>query len=473
MSATPTSASQLPLPETSAPLATSAPAAIASENFLTSDRLAAWSKKSASSLIDQGLTSLTGFSVSFLLARWLAPEVYGAYAIAFAAYLFICGFHNVLILEPMSVLGSARHAAAFSTYFRAQTLVHAVLVGALAAVAALASALVWRFVPQSPLVGAILGSALALPFLLFLWLARRMCYVLQRPAIATLGSGACLGVVLLGLYALRDLDWLTPFTAFLLIGGGSLAGSSLVLFQLRERLARNGLRKQLSWQSVLRENWNYGRWLVGTAILYPISGQVQMFLAAAVLGLGSAGVLRAMMLPAAVMTQAVSATDLLILPGLSRDFGRSALPRMRHKAVFVSVILGGAGLAFVAFLYFVAGPAEQLLFRGKFAAYVWLIPALALIPAANGFNVGFSAALRASQKPHFDLLANAIAAPVAVATALAFIHWWGLAGAALSMIAGYATLAVVNFCSYHYQVRRAREHQVAPSKSAFSPGREL
>ena len=74
-------------------------------------RLRALGIKSAWSLVDQGLTALTGFCVTFLLARWLAPEIYGAYAIAFAGYLFVGGLHNVIVLEPMSVIGPSRHAA--------------------------------------------------------------------------------------------------------------------------------------------------------------------------------------------------------------------------------------------------------------------------------------------------------------------------------------------------------------------------
>jgi hypothetical protein len=473
MSATPVSAAPLPLPETSTSVAAAGSATtVARESFLTSDKLAAWSKKSVSSFIDQGLTALTGFSVSFLLARWMSPDVYGAYAIAFAAYLFICGFHNVLILEPMSVLGPARHAAAWSSYFRAQVAIHVLLAGVLSVTAMLGSAVIWRLAPHSPLVGATLGSALALPLLLFLWLARRMCYVLRRPIVATLGSGSCLAIVLVGLYALRDLAQLTPFTAFLLVGGGSFIGSCLILRQLRTVTWRSDFSDRLSWQSILRENWSYGRWLVGTAILYPISSQVQMFLVAAFLGLGSAGILRAMMLPAAVMTQAVSATDLLILPGLSLDFGHGALRSIRYKSILVSCALGAAGICFAALLYFVAGPAEHLFFRGKFAPYVWLMPVLALIPAANGFNVGFSAALRASQKPHFDLLANSIAAPVAVITALGFIQWRGLAGAAISLVAGYAALAFVNWGSFCFHVWHSPQHERLPALSAVSSGSE-
>jgi hypothetical protein len=453
MSAAPTS-TVLGLRET--PNATAGPAsARLADDLLGAGRLQALGVKSAWSLMDQGLTALTGFCVTFLLARWLAPEVYGAYAIAFAGYLFVSGFHNVIVLEPMSVIGPSRHADRLPAYFRAQMVVHGVSVG-ICSVGVVCTGLVVRLIaPASPLAGAIAGSGLALPFLLLLFLARRICYVRQRPVIATLGSGSCFVLTVCGLYALRSFDRVSPFLVFLLVGAASLAGSCVVLRQIGIAVFRTGsvVNERIAWTSALRENWSYGRWLVGSTILYSLSGQVQMFLAAAFLGLGAAGTLRAMMLPASVITQAVTAGELLVLPGLSHDFGRGLVDRIRQKAVIVSFSLCVAGLCFAAVLWVTAGRVEHLLFGGKFAAYAWLMPILALVPAANGFTMGFSVALRASQKPHFDLLANAIAAPVAIISAASFIRWWGLAGAAASMVAGFVVYMGVN-CWVFYAAPR-------------------
>jgi len=68
-----------------------------------------------------------------------------------------------------------------------------------------------------------------------------------------------------------------------------------------------------------------------------------------------------------------------------------------------------------------------------------------LVPVCTGLAIGFSMAVRASQKPHFDLVANAISAPVGLITAAVFIRLWGLNGAAFSVVAGFAAYAAV-FC---------------------------
>src|SRR5579863_9326868 len=69
----------------------------------TSANLRIWGKKSVLTLVDQGFTSGAGFGVNVLLARWVSAEIYGAFAVAFAGFLFVSGFQNVLSLEPLSV----------------------------------------------------------------------------------------------------------------------------------------------------------------------------------------------------------------------------------------------------------------------------------------------------------------------------------------------------------------------------------
>src|SRR5437899_1567336 len=189
-------------PDTSAPLQ------------FTAERLRVWGLKSALALVDQGLFSGAGFLVNLLLARWLAPASYGAFAVTFAGFLFISGFHNVLLLEPLTVMGPGRHSDNLPAYFRAQFQLHFLLVGWLAAAGLLAGVAVWRITPYSPLVGAIFGSALMLPLLLLLWLVRRMCYVLQSPRLAVAGTASYLVLIVAGLSILHRFRWDTPFLSF-------------------------------------------------------------------------------------------------------------------------------------------------------------------------------------------------------------------------------------------------------------------
>ena len=430
------------------PLASASVSNLLTGATITQRRVRLWGVRSGLSLVDQGLTSGAGFAVNILLARWMPAEAYGAFAVAFAAYLFVSGFHNVLLLEPLSVMGPSRHADRFPAYFQAQIVFHGLLTGVLALVALVVGLILWGVSPGSLLIDAIVGGGVALPFLLLLWLVRRLCYVVQRPAIATMGSATYLVFVLAGMFALARFGRLGSFTVFSLMGCGSILAALLLLWRLGMIKLDQTPDSGISWRSVLRENWTYGRWLVGSTVLFSISTQTQTFLVAGLLGLGATGTLRAMQVPSLVMTQVVTAIGLLVLPTFSYDFGKGFVQRLRHKAMLVSLVLFLAALCFAAFLLLLGGRLEHLLYGGKYAGHAWLMAVLALIPVCSGFSIGFGMAMRASQKPHFDLLANAIAAPVGVFSAIYFVRWWGLMGAAASMVISFAMASVVTYISY-------------------------
>jgi O-antigen/teichoic acid export membrane protein len=436
------------------PVAAASPTAFG----ITSERLRVWGIRSALSVLDQGLTAGVGFAVNIALARWLSADAYGAFAVAFATFLFISGFHNVLLLEPLTVMGPSRHPNRLPTYFRKQVVIHVRLVGMLGALILLASSAFWWLAPNNHLlVGALIGSGLMLPFVTLLWLIRRMCYVLQKPGVALLGSGFYVVFVLSGLFFLRHFDNVGPLPAFGLMSVGSLLSAWLLWQSLGLKETQVPLEQpSLSWRDVARENWGYGRWLVGSTALNSVSTQAQMFLVASSLGLGAAGVLRAMQIPALVMTHILSATGLLMLPAFSYDFGNGLITRLRSKANLACLALAGGTLAFTAALASIAPRTEHLLYGGKYAEYAWLIPVLTLVPVAQGAAMGYSMALRAMHRPHFDLIANAIAAPIGVVSAIALMHWWGVAGAAASMVLSYATYAIVSAWMYRTTNRAAQ-----------------
>jgi O-antigen/teichoic acid export membrane protein len=182
----------------------------------------------------------------------------------------------------------------------------------------------------------------------------------------------------------------------------------------------------VSWKQVLVENWRYGRWLVASAVLFTITSQIQTYAAAGFLGLGTAGILRAMQIPSLLMTQIVTAVGLMTLPAMAQDFGVGLIDRLRKKVVLCTLALTAMAVSYALLLAIFAKPLERILYGGKFAPVSWLIPVLGLVPVFTGFATGFSMALRAVQKPHFDLVANAISAPIGLITAVVFIRVWGV-----------------------------------------------
>jgi hypothetical protein len=60
-------------------------------------------------ILDQSLFAISNFALNLLLAHWLSPQDYGAFAAVFAVFLLIGTLHTGPLTEPMLVLGSGRY----------------------------------------------------------------------------------------------------------------------------------------------------------------------------------------------------------------------------------------------------------------------------------------------------------------------------------------------------------------------------
>lgn len=86
-----------------------------------------WATKGGLAIVDQGLISGSNFLLGILLARWLAPEQYGAYALAFSAFLLLTFLYQALLLEPMAVFSGAAYRKSLRGYLGALLWIHLVL----------------------------------------------------------------------------------------------------------------------------------------------------------------------------------------------------------------------------------------------------------------------------------------------------------------------------------------------------------
>ena len=157
-----------------------------------------WTKKGSFAVLDQGLVSTANFLVNILLARWLLPEEYGAFTVAFSVLLLLASFHSAIITEPMLVFGSGKYAHSFDKYMGFLIYVHFAIVFIISTFLGLA-ALVFRQQGSIILAQAFAGLALAAPFYLLLGVVRRAFYVDLKSRWATGGSALYLFITRLNL----------------------------------------------------------------------------------------------------------------------------------------------------------------------------------------------------------------------------------------------------------------------------------
>ena len=403
--------------------------------------LRVWGGKVVSSVGDQGLISGTTFAFNILLIRWLSAEQYGAYAIAFSVFLFISGFHNALILEPMSVLGATRYGDHLPEYLRSLVVIHIGLVMGLGLVLALTA---WIF-STGPLRPSLLGVVLAMPFILLFWLFRRFCYLKTEPSLALRGSCVYSSLLFLGIVAMHRLRLITPLSAFILMGTAS-AGASLTYWISQGRsfsLARTDLDLSAVWP----EHWMYGKWAAGSALVYWLSNSIYLPLVGTFAGLAAAGVFQAMRNLVLPLQQSLAALALLLLPWVSKQ--RKAHGEAYLKQVGPRIVLVSASLSIVYALALVlfGEPLIELIYsQSLYSSFSWILVCFGLISVLAAVYQGLAIVLKALERPDAMFWAQTGGTVLTLTLGLYLVRSSKLLGAIVGSLLTNALMLVILMC---------------------------
>jgi len=394
-------------------------------------QLSRWARKGGLALLDQGLFSGANFLVNILLARWLAPEEYGAFAVALSIYYLLLNFHTAVLTEPMMVFGAGKYRGQFRKYLGMLLYGH----GGLSALIALllgAAALVMHRLGSEPMAQALAGLAVASPFLLLLWLTRRASYVPMRPQFAVVGSGGNFIFVLIGIFLLLWQGLLSAFTGLVILGVAAVGASVIALMPLRPQVA--GFAGNPAAGMVRQEHLHYGRWALGTVFLMWLPGNIAYTVLPAWAGLEGSAAVRALMNLILPVLQGISALSLLIVPHFATLYAQGRLEKAKKSALLFLAVFIAASLAYSAIIVLFRHELIQFFYKGKYAAYTHLLPVASLLPLAAGINSVVGGALRAMEKPQRVFQSYVFTALVGTTIGLPLIAYLGVTGAVLSML---------------------------------------
>ncbi len=407
----------------------------------------AWSPKGALALVDQGLISGANFIVGIVLARHLAPEQYGAYAVAFQVFLFLSVAYSALILEPLSVFGSSVYRDSNREYLGVLLRIHGV-VAAVILLGLCACAWVVRLVsPGGELTSALIGVAVAAPCMLLFSLARRGFYVKLSPRQAALGALGYFAVVLGGLLLTFYRGSLSPLSAFLLIATGAGVTAPMMLAGLGFSLKPRAAALRLS--EVIQRHWGYGRWALGsavaiwfsTAIYYPILGSFH--------GLAETGALQAMSNFSSPVAQAFAAMSLLSLPYAAGLHHQKRSGGTGHLAARLALIYAGGTTLYWLLVVLFRWQIVQTLYAGKYMGIVGLIPWLALGSVLRISATSQAIILRAMHAPALVFVAYGAASAFDVVAGIPLTWAFGLRGAVFGMLLSSAFALLVTLLMLH------------------------
>jgi O-antigen/teichoic acid export membrane protein len=399
----------------------------------------AWGAKGTLAILDQALFAGAQFVLNILLARWLAPAEYGAFAVAYSIFLLVSAVHSALLIEPMLIFGSGRYVEMRRSYLAIVLRGHWLLT-IFASVVLLGAGLLVGRLSSQPVGHALCALSVALPFVLLAWLTRRAFYVELQPGRAAAGGALFFCSLVAFACGLRAVNLLTPATAILAMGVAASLAASLHLVWLRSQWF--GDREKLAPRDVGLEHWNYGRWVL--AAVFPSWTLLNLYYLVLPIwfGLKEAGALKAIMNLVLPPIHALIAFSVLTIPLLvrHRDQGRSRLVRQTVRRL-TGIFTVGAVLYFALMVFFRI-PIIRILYGGEYSDYSGLpVLLVGLVPVLMAFSVAAGGALRSFERPDLMFWANVAASLVALTFGLWLAADLGIVGAAGGYLAAYAAYA--------------------------------
>lgn len=424
------------------------------------DALLRWAGKGSGAVLDQGLFSGANFLVNILLARWLAPEEYGAFAVALSIYYFLMGFHTAVLTEPMMVFGAGKYRGQFKKYLGMLLYGHWGLSALIAVLLAVAAFGMQSF-GSKPIAQALAGLAIASPFLLLLWLVRRGCYVEMQPQWAVLGSGLNLVVTLAGLFLLWHAGLVSSLSALVLLGAAAAIASLLpMVLHLRPHLggfAGNPTpamvlenRSLLKVTSVIQTHWSYGRWLILQTIVYWAFSDAIVPILIAFHGLSLMGVFRAYQNFTVPIFQFLTALNLLILPLAVRKYRGEGISGLRRVALAFTMLCVLSTSLYGVFVYLLRRPLVSFLLGEAYLPYVDLLSVWLLAPVILAFGRGADVAARSRERPQFIFYSYIAGTVAAIWLFFLLIPFWALWGAVWGRVGSFAVQTIILLCSFWY-----------------------
>lgn len=416
-----------------------------------------WGIKGATSIIDQGVVSGSNFLLNILLCRWLEPNEYGAFTLVFSLFLFLAGFQNALILEPLSVYGSTKYLHKFGNYIKTIYFINLILT-------AIFSLFIGTVVLSSNMFNgrlyyAALGLAISMPFILQYWLLRRLFYVIAEPG-RSLSISVVYSIVLLScIYIIKKQFVVSSFYAFISLG---LAGTAAFLFSFsffnRPQYFNNeSFDITVNHKELVTDHWRYGKWLAGVNILDWIGNYSYLPLIAFYGGLSSLGAFRSFQNLVLPLGQLLTAISLLALPQISKVAfieGPKKLAAINVRIAGVMLIISLVYLSLIN----IFGPAIISLFYGNhhYKQYFWILLPYSGIIILRSIHEGLGLGFRVINQTKIIFYSHIVSAVCTVIFGTFLIRNWAIGGALIGWYISIFLSGVLLLFFWHTRVKNIK-----------------
>ncbi|MFB9377493.1 hypothetical protein ACFFKU_14555 [Kineococcus gynurae] len=404
------------------------------------DRGPAW-RRVLWNITDQGVSSLNNFLLQFMVAHAVAPDHFGAFAIAFAVYSVVVGLCRALATTPLAIRFADTTDEEFRVAARAGTgaagalglSVGVVLAGLGGAMYALADS---RDSSLGLTGTGLLALAVVIPGLLLQDAWRQVLLARRRPA-ASAGVNVVWTAIQTAAVVVLLLQGADSAIPFILAWGGSAFLASLLGVKLLRGWPR--LRSVPGW---IREQWSLTRYLLPEFAVLQGGAQLSVFVVslvtASTLAAGSLRGANLLMSPIMILS-----TSLLsfVVPELAKRRSHMGVKAWRRAAWLVSLAVSCTGTVWgVVFLLLPDSFGQALLNETWDGTRDVLLP-IVVAQAGSAAAVGFASVLYAMDRAPVTLRIHIVYAILLVVLTTGGAFWDGAHGTAVgSAIAFWAVI---------------------------------
>jgi len=388
-------------------------------------------------VMDQGLVATSNFTLNILLARWLTPNEYGAFSVAYTIFLFLSTFHIGMLNEPLLVFGPGKYKCKIRTYLRVLILgnwIFGIFVGTIFFLAHLA----FLLFSSSLLTPTFLGISIASPFILFQWLMRRACYINLQPQLAAFSGVGYMVLIFTGAFVLNHYERLNPNNVLFIMAIANLFSGLWLFFKLGVPLK---LKKDTELISdALKDHWRYGRWASGTAALAWIPCNVFIVFLPIWSGLEASAAYKALLNLLLPMLYVNTALGAVMLPILVDRRGLTDFWPLVIQFSFLCII---GPFFYWVFIGVFGESLMHLLYSGNYLEYVDILWLIGIIPVIGALVTISVIALQALELPHIIFRAYLVSTGVTLTLGLLIVKNWGVQGAMVGWLIAYIAIVSI------------------------------
>jgi O-antigen/teichoic acid export membrane protein len=409
-------------------------------------------------IADQAFSSLINFALGVLVARSVDLAAFGAFSLAFAAYLVVVSVTRAYPMDPLAIRYAASPGEAFQRAASAAT-------GTVVGVGVLLGVVVFGIglATTGPFSEALLALGITFPGLLLQDAWRSTFFASGRGSQALLNDivWAAAEFPVLGLVIAsgsRSIFWLV------LAWGGSATLAALV-----------GILRS----SVVPRPWLAGRWwrehtdlglrFIAEALARVVSGQIQLYGVGFVAGLGAVGALRAGQLLFGPMQVVAFGISMMAVPEGARALAVS-LHRLERVTLVISAGLATAAVAWGVVVFVLPSDVGRLLLRTAWDPAHSLVLPIFLASVGTAVLYGAGIGVRSLAAAGRSLRATLATSTLTLA--------FGITGAALGGASGSAwglcAVAIAGTGIWWYEYRGAlrdyASRRIAISDGTGGPG---